>query len=85
VGALRPGMVLTDLVTGQYEGRPEEEWQDAKRIFNILADRVETVTPWLAQKVLANQRSGVRITWLTRRKVMGRFLAAPFHKRDLFE
>jgi hypothetical protein len=46
---------------------------------------VETVTPWLAQKVLANQRSGVRITWLTRRKVMGRFLTAPLRKRDLFE
>jgi NAD(P)-dependent dehydrogenase (short-subunit alcohol dehydrogenase family) len=85
VGALRPGMILTDLVTGQYAGRPKEEWEDAKRIFNILADRVETVTPWLAQKVLANQRSGVRITWLTRRKVIGRFLAAPFRKRDLFE
>lgn len=84
VGALRPGMLLTDLVTGQYAGRPEEEWQAARRIFNILADRVETVAPWLAQKVLANTRTGVRITWLTRRKVMGRFLAAPFRRRDLF-
>jgi NAD(P)-dependent dehydrogenase (short-subunit alcohol dehydrogenase family) len=85
VGALRPGMILTDLVTGQYEDRPEEEWEAAKRIFSILADRVETVTPWLAQKVLVNNRTGVRITWLTRRKVIGRFLTAPFRKRDLFE
>jgi NAD(P)-dependent dehydrogenase (short-subunit alcohol dehydrogenase family) len=84
VGALRPGMVLTDLVTGQYEGRPEEEWEAARRIFNILADRVETVAPWLARQVLANNRSGVRITWLTRTKIIGRFLAAPFRKRDLF-
>jgi NAD(P)-dependent dehydrogenase (short-subunit alcohol dehydrogenase family) len=84
VGALRPGMLLTNLVTGQYTGRPEEEWENAKRIFNILADRVETVAPWLARQVLANTRTGVRITWLTRRKVMGRFLAAPFRKRDLF-
>lgn len=84
VGALRPGMILTEMVTGQYGERPEEEWEAAKRIFNILADRVETVTPWLAQKVLANDRTGVRISWLTRWKVMGRFLAAPFRKRDLF-
>ena len=84
VGALSPGMVMTDMLTNQYEGRPED-WDRAKRIFNILADRVETVTPWLAQKVLANEKNGVRIKWLTRRKTMGRFLTAPFRKRDLFE
>jgi short-subunit dehydrogenase len=83
VGALRPGMVVTGLLTDQYEGRPED-WEKAKRIFNILADRVETVTPWLAEKVLKNQESGVRISWLTRRKIMWRFLTAPFSKRDLF-
>jgi NAD(P)-dependent dehydrogenase (short-subunit alcohol dehydrogenase family) len=83
VGALRPGMVMTDLVIKQYEEHPED-WERDKRIINILADRVETVTPWLAQKVLANDKTGVRITWLTRGKVIGRFLAALFRKRDLF-
>ena len=53
-------------------------------MFNILADKVETVTPWLAQKVLTNKRTGVRFNWLTRGKVMVRFLMAPFRKRDLF-
>ncbi len=85
VGALRPGMILTDMLTDQYQERPAEDWQAAKRIFNILADRTETVAPWLAQKVLANNKTGVRIKWLTRGKVMGRFLAAPFRKRNLFE
>ena len=84
VGALRPGMVVTDFLTGQFQDRPED-WERAKRIFNILADRVETVTPWLAQKVLANNKNGVCISWLSRYKSMGRFLAAPFRKRDLFE
>jgi NAD(P)-dependent dehydrogenase (short-subunit alcohol dehydrogenase family) len=84
VGALSPGMVVTDMLTNQYEGRPED-WERAKRIFSILADRVETVTPWLAQKVLTNEKNGTRIKWLTRRRTIGRFLAAPFHKRDLFE
>jgi NAD(P)-dependent dehydrogenase (short-subunit alcohol dehydrogenase family) len=84
VGALRPGMVVTDMLTRQYVERPEE-WEQAKRIFNILADRVETVTPWLARQVLANDKTGVCITWMTRRKSIGRFLSAPFRKRDLFE
>ncbi len=50
-----------------------------------LAGHVETVTPWLAQKVLANKKNGVSISWLTRGKIIGRFLIAPFRKRDLFE
>jgi NAD(P)-dependent dehydrogenase (short-subunit alcohol dehydrogenase family) len=83
VGALSPGMVLTDLLTKQYEDRPED-WEEAKRIFNILADRVETVTPWLAEQVLANTKHGARFRWLSRGKMMGRFLTAPFNKRDLF-
>ena len=84
VGALSPGMVVTDLLTRQYEDR-SEDWERARRIFNILADRVETVTPWLARRVLANETSGARIEWLTRGKVWGRFLLAPFRKRDVFE
>ena len=83
VGALRPGMVATELLSGQFEGRPEE-WERARRIFNILADPVEAVAPWLVRKVLANKRSGARFRWLTRPKLIARFLAAPFRKRDVF-
>ncbi len=84
VGALRPGMVMTELVTRQYGDRPED-WERVKRIFNILADRVETVAPWLARRVLDNERTGVRFNWLSRTKLMMRFLTAPFAKRTLFE
>jgi hypothetical protein len=50
---------------------------------NILADKVETVTPWLAEQALANTKQGARIEWLTRGKAARRFLAAAFVKRDL--
>ena len=84
VGALRPGMVITRLITDQYEDKPEE-WERAKGIFNILADRVETVTPYLARRILANQKTGVRIRWLSGAKSMVRFLTAPFHKRHVVD
>jgi NAD(P)-dependent dehydrogenase (short-subunit alcohol dehydrogenase family) len=84
VGALRPGMVMTEMVTRQYKDRPEE-WERVKRIFSILADRVETVAPWLARRVVDNDRSGVRFAWLSRAKLMFRFLTVPFSKRNLFE
>jgi hypothetical protein len=76
-------MVTTQLLTQQYEDRPQD-WERAKRIFNILADHVETVTPWLAQKVMENDRHGARFQWLGRGKAAWRFLTARFVKRELF-
>lgn len=83
VGRLSPGIVLTDLLFGDYDGQPEQ-LEKAKKIFNILGDRVETVTPWLAERVLAHKGTGGHIQWLTKPKAFGRFATAGFRKRDLF-
>lgn len=83
VAAISPGMVITDLVTDQYTDRPQD-FQRARDAFNLLGDRVETVTPWLADRVLGNDQSGADIRWLTGRKLVGRLIAARFRKRDLF-
>ena len=81
VGYLSPGMVMTQFLTR----RDGAELSDgAKRVMNILADKVETVTPYLVERILANDRHGVRIAWLIRPKIAWRFLTAPFRKRDLF-
>lgn len=79
---LSPGMVVTDLLLQDYDPL---ELEKAKKVFNILADRVETVTPWLAERVLAGTGNGGRVAWLTRRKAAVRFMTAAFRKRDLFE
>ena len=84
IGMIRPGMVATDMLTRQFEGNPAE-WEKAKRIFNILSDRVETVTPWLADNILANHKNGARISWSSSWKIFGRFLLAPFHNRKIFD
>ncbi len=83
VGFLSPGIVLTDLLEDDYEGQPEA-FEKAKKIFNILGDRVETVTPFLAAGVLGKRKNGARVAWLTGPKAAGRFLKAPFTKRDLW-
>jgi NAD(P)-dependent dehydrogenase (short-subunit alcohol dehydrogenase family) len=85
VGGLSPGMVITEFITDQYQGRDPEEWERAKRIFNILADLPENVTPYLAEQVLTNTKNGARIRWLTRGKILWRFLTASLTKRDLFQ
>lgn len=56
VGALSPGMVVTEFLTGQYQDRESEDWERAKGIFNILADLPETVTPFLAEQVLLTKK-----------------------------
>lgn len=84
VGSLSPGMVLTDLLLKRYRGMDPADWEDTRRIFNILADRVDTVAPYLADRILANHKNGVRIAWLTPAKVLWRFLTAPLTGRELF-
>lgn len=83
VCTLSPGIVVTDLLVGDYD--PDSpEWAKAKKIFNILGDRVETVTPWLADRVLATDKPGARVAWLTGGKAFARFATAGLRKRDLF-
>lgn len=85
IGYISPGIVVTHLLLKDRETMPPEAWARARKTYNILADRVETVTPWLAEQILADSRHGTRIAWLTKGKAMGRMLAALFgKKRDLF-
>ena len=82
VGALSPGIVMTDMsmLAG---GRDTERAAQARKIYNILGDRVERVTPWLVEKVLANRKNGAAFRWLTRLRSAGRFLCPVYHRRDI--
>ncbi len=84
VGALLPGMVVTDLLTQQRDSDPQE-WARTSRIFNILADRVETVAPWLARRVLENTKHGAVISWTNPWMIGWRFLTAPFTHRQVID
>jgi len=80
VGYLSPGIVITDLSVRDKTKVPPKQWAFTIMIYNILADRVETVTPWLVENVLANTKHGARIAWLTRGKSLWRFLRSRFIK-----
>ena len=83
VGSLSPGMVMTDLVLDRFKDDPAQ-LEKNKRIFNIIADKVDNVAPWLVQRILANEKQGARFNYMPPAKMAGRFLASPFSKRDLF-
>ena len=84
IGALSPGMVLTDLLTNQKE-RSAEEWERTKRVYNILANHEETVTPWLVEKMLGNRKNSAALRYLTPIRMAGQLFAFLFLKRNLFD
>ena len=84
VGSIMPGMIWTDMLHEQFATQPEL-LERSKGILNIITDRVETVAPWLVDRILANKENGVRISWLNRRKIIGRFLTAPLNKRQIVD
>jgi short-subunit dehydrogenase len=84
-GRLSPGMMLTDFITKTPDGKTAAIEQDERfqRLFNILADKPETVAAFFVPRILANKRNNVQISWLTNRKAAYRFLMAPIVKRKL--
>lgn len=87
VGLLSPGIVVTRMILQEADHLPAERWEKTKRIYNIIGDKVDTVTPWLVENTLADYgKHGSRIAWLTTPKATGRFFGAFVlrKKRDLF-
>ena len=83
VGVVSPGMVITDLLVSDFQEMGSEQREQARVIFNILADTVETVTPWLADEVLKDQASGTWIEWMNDVKAQQRFEDDAYLTRDL--
>jgi len=54
-----------------------------KYLSPILADKVETVTPFLVESILKNDKTGTKIDWLTPEKANARFEDEYYLTRDL--
>ncbi len=83
IGRLLPGMVVTDMLMETVSGDDPENAK-RRRIYNLLADDVATVSSFLVDGMLAASGPAPRIEWLTRRKAIFRMLFGAFRKRDFF-
>ena len=83
VGTIGPGMVITDLIKNDLNNMTDEDREQAKIIFNIMGDKVETVTPYLVEEVLKNTKQGAKIDWLTDEVAQQRFSDDNYLERDL--
>ena len=84
IGTLSPGMVVTDFLLNSLKSNSIDADKN-KKIFNILADNVDTVTRFLSKMILENKKNNAHIAWLTKEKVIGRFIKSLFVKRNLFQ
>ena len=84
-GRLSPGMMLTDFITKAPDGEQSEVMSDQqfKKVFNILADKPETVAKYFIPKILSNTKNDAQIAWLTNRKAAWRFMTAGLRKNRL--
>ncbi len=81
-GRLSPGMMLTDFITKTPDGDRSEVISDEKfkKLFNILADKPETVAKFFIPRILSNTKNDALIAWLTNRRAAWRFMTAGFRK-----
>ena len=83
IGTISPGMVVTDMLRRTVsDGSPES--RKKQQFFNIMADDVATVSSFLTEKMLAATAQSPRIRWLTKPRMAGKFLKAPFRRRNFF-
>jgi len=71
--ALQPGMVLTDMVTGQYVNNPQE-WERVKGVLGLISEDVHQVAEWMAEKILTNKKNGQRFHYGGYLKIMTRMI-----------
>jgi short-subunit dehydrogenase len=83
-GMLSPGIVLTDFLLDDMRKMPPEQLEMTKTVYNCLADKPETVTPFLVENILENDKNGAEIVWLTEEKANERFNSDEYNSRDFF-
>ncbi len=84
VGMISPGMNITENMINQMKQVPPPVRPKVMKPINLLGDYVETTTPWIVERILADDAMGTHIKWLTTGKILKRLLTARFNKRDLF-
>ena len=80
---LGPGMVVTDFMLDDLKQLPEDKREETRIVYNMLADKVETVTPFLVEEIIKNEKTGAKIDWLTMEKANARFEDEYYTSRDL--
>ena len=83
IGYMSPGIVVTDLLMKDLNDSQSEEFKKRTGLLNIVADKVETVAPYLVDGALKLEKSGGAVRWMSVWQLLGRFIKTRFVKRDV--
>jgi NAD(P)-dependent dehydrogenase (short-subunit alcohol dehydrogenase family) len=77
MGALQPGMVLTDMIMSRYQQNPDE-WKKVEAILTALSTDVDKVADNLVDQILRNRKQGARLVYSSPIKMMGKMVKMMF-------
>jgi len=80
VGILSPGMVRTDFLTNSASDADPAEQERNKKVFDILAEDVDVVTPFLCSRILSSKKKYDRIEFLTMQRLAPKLIRLMFVK-----
>ena len=83
VGTISPGVNITEGMLREFAGLTPEMRNTALKQLNFIGDHVETTTAYIVDQILANNKQGHAITWLTGGRMLKRGLSMLFGKRDV--
>jgi NAD(P)-dependent dehydrogenase (short-subunit alcohol dehydrogenase family) len=83
IGYMSPGIVVTDLLMKDLNDSQSEEFKKRTGLLNIVADRVDTVAPFLVKGALEMNKSGGAVRWMSVWQLLGRFIKSRFVKREV--
>ena len=84
IGLLAPGIMITDFLNHSMGTDGFELPDKVKHVYNILGDKPDVIAKFMVQKIVNNNKNGVRFTWLTGRKAMWRFMTSGSRKNRFF-
>ena len=89
IGWMMPGVVVTDFVYKLLKSVPAGPPREGlAKMISVIADTVETVTPWLAEECLKHvdkKTHGAEINWMPQEKNDARKKDPEYLNRNLFE
>lgn len=82
IGTLSPGMVATDLLISSWQNGNHQNWHKMKRLFFFVIDPPDIVCTYLAKRINNNQKTNVRIVWMTPLRLILRFFQPYYWRRN---
>jgi hypothetical protein len=83
VGTISPGVNITEGMLREFAELTPDMRNKALKQLNFIGDHVETTTAYIVEQILANNKQGHAITWLTGGRMLRRGLSMLFSKRDI--